>query len=57
MMCYHDKSFCKDKDCKKFNECKDAFTDYHKAAAIRWMGEDAPVAFYGNRLDCFEEVK
>ena len=58
MMCYKDRTFCRDKDCIKFNECYYALTDKIKLdAEIWWQGKDAPIAVHTNRLGCFKENK
>ena len=33
MLCYKDKTFCKDEKCKDFKTCPDAYTDAVKEAA------------------------
>ena len=59
MIHYKDMTFCKDQTCARFGvDCHRAFTDDHAQAAKRlWGSDDAPVAFFGERVDCYEEKK
>jgi len=58
MMCYQDRTFCRDKECAQYEKCSSAYRKEHEAGALRWWGkEGAPVAFYSGRLACFVENK
>ena len=55
VICYKDMTFCKDIDCKKFNNCPRALTEQVYAEAESWWGsKDAPIAIFMDRLECFE---
>ena len=54
MICFADKTFCEDRECAKFNECKDALTEEVSKRAEKWWGDKgASVSVYKGRLDCF----
>ena len=56
MLCYLGRTFCADTACAKFDKCPTALTDQVKADAVRWWGTpSAPIAVYGERLNCYEE--
>lgn len=54
MICYLDRTFCNDKQCAEYSGCPTAYTTEREADALKWWGkEGAPVAFYGERRECF----
>jgi hypothetical protein len=61
MMCYRDRTFCKQDDCKKRETCIDYFSEYHKKKAKEWWGKgggkrgEAPVCFLVNAPECYEK--
>ena len=62
MICYKDKTFCSEETCAEFGDgegkCSRSFTTATKDAAIMWWGsEEAPVSMFGERPDCYKEVK
>lgn len=58
MICYKDKTYCGYyKFCQDGNLCHRALTPEVRAAAIVWMGKDAPICVYWERPDCYREVK
>ena len=57
MMCYKDMTFCNEIDCFKFNTCPRAYNDEAKAGAFKWMGENAPVALWVDRPECYKEIE
>lgn len=57
-MCFRDKTFCNFEDCAKFLTCKRGFTEKVRQDSIKWWGnENAPVCFYADKPECFEEIK
>lgn len=59
MICYKDMTFCEASDCRKFlpNTCGRAYNQEVKDGARRWMGENAPVAFFVEPPDCYEPIE
>ena len=58
MMCYRDMTFCSYDDCKLFKKCDRALTDKVLEDAHKWWGTtDAPIAYYGEKPDCWEEKR
>lgn len=56
-MSYKDSTFCKAKDCIKFNTCHRALTDDVKASAEMWWGNgEALISTFiePEKLDCYE---
>jgi len=59
MLCYKDRTFCNDKDCKKFNTCERALTEEVRLYAEVWWktfntSYGVPIAIYTDRLECYE---
>lgn len=55
MLCYKDKTFCENEDCRHFGPCPRSLTDDVLCEAVDWWGgDDAPVAVFVGRPDCFE---
>lgn len=46
MLTYKDKTFCNHKDCAKFKECPDAFTEEIRNGAMKWWDD-----FYSDLTD------
>jgi len=59
MICYKDRTFCKDEECKHFGvNCDKSLTEETKQDAYKWWGnEKAPIAIYIGKLNCFEAKK
>lgn len=58
MMCYKDRTFCTDSECKKYTECPRAFSEEDKVQAVKWWGSDEyPLCQFAERLECFEGIK
>ena len=56
MLCFRDMTFCTNHDCKKFSSCDRALTlEIEKKAREWWRGEDAPIAVYIGKPDCYEK--
>ena len=54
MMCYKDRTFCINKNCKEFLKCSRALTPEVQADAERWWGSpDAPIVV--SHFNCEEE--
>jgi len=54
MMCYKDRTWCRENTCTHKNKCDRFFTDTDAANAEAWWGsEGAPVCFFGERPKCF----
>lgn len=54
MICYQDRTFCRDSECLRYDSCPTAYTAEHEAAALKWWGKKgAPVAFWSQRRECF----
>lgn len=56
MICYKDKTWCRHYDgCKHRDECHRPLTDEVIKAAEEWWGnEDAPIAVFVERPECYE---
>jgi hypothetical protein len=52
MLCYKDMTFCADSDQCANSACGRKFTEWHREDAIRWLGEDAPVAWSSFKDSC-----
>jgi hypothetical protein len=57
MICYRDRTFCPFYDeCKHGETCPAALTPKVKEDAEKWWGKpDAPIAYYVDKPECFEE--
>ena len=53
MMCYKDKTWCTEKSCNNSNDCPDYLTKEDQEEAVTWMGPDAPIAIYTERMSCY----
>jgi hypothetical protein len=58
MMCYKDRTFCTYwKECKSGEKCPSALTDDVRSGAKKWWGsDDAPIAMYIDKPQCFEDA-
>lgn len=52
MLCFRDKTWCTQSQCKKWKECEDALTEQVKAEAEKWQ-EDPPISKWAGKPDCF----
>lgn len=59
MMCYRDMTFCTFyKTCAKAKRCHRPLTPQVKAQAANWWGsDDAPIAVFGEKPQCYEEIE
>ena len=58
-MCYKDKTWCADAQCRKFHECPDALTCEVQTAAEAWWSPspgEPPIAWDIERRSCFESA-
>lgn len=57
MMCYRDRTFCPFyAECGDGDGCRAALTQQVKDDAKKWWGnEDAPIAVYTDKPQCFKE--
>jgi len=56
MICYRDKTFCKEYTCKHFNvDCDRSLTEQVIFDAHQWWGgADAPISVFVDRPECYE---
>lgn len=56
-MNFQDTTFCNFYEkCVKSKECKIAFTKEMSDKSVEWWGgQDAPVSFYAEKPECYEE--
>ncbi len=58
MMGYKDMTFCRYKDCKKFNVCYRALNEKVLSDAKKWWGkEGAPIIEYAEKPECYNGDK
>ena len=58
MMCYKDRWWCPNADCKKFHECDRAFTDAEKAKAEACgLGDYVDMPCEPKKLECYEPTR
>jgi len=56
MICYKDKTFCKESTCKNFGPCPRTFTEEIRKGAEKWWGsKEAPVCFFISAPNCYEK--
>ena len=57
MICYKDKTFCRESTCANFKTCHRALTEEVKENAKKWWGgDDYPICTYaeGDKPSCYE---
>ena len=59
MICYKDRTFCLLwPECKHGENCPAKFDKAEQEKAFAWWGgKDAPVSFYSDKPECFEDKK
>lgn len=56
MICYRDRTYCPYTTCAN-KTCERRLTEEIRAAAREWWGsDDAPIAVYGDRPECYKEA-
>ncbi len=55
MISYKDMTFCRENECRLFNDCHRALTDEVREEARLWYGgDDAPICLFADVPTCFE---